>query len=252
MPEKQNKTSAKTTLETNKMKINELIESASKQSTTRSIVAALSSPINAYYEAVSDALQKMYDNKGSIKGSGMVIGGFSSRWVDRFYTNKLQRDLQDLVKQYPKATQDLKKFLDQYKTGTTLKFGDLQQELPEILEDVADEISDSALKHRAINWKTRRTELQKLVADLKDAEQEEPHTPAKKSKNKDSAVSSQLSQIETLVNNVLKDLPKKQAGEIRQAIAKSDNKLQALGAELQKRNIKLESVMHEAVFGESQ
>lgn len=50
-------------------------------------------------------------------------------------------------------------------------------------------------------------------------------------------ISQQNQQVEAIVNSVLKDLPSNVAGEIRNAIAKSDNKLAALQAEMKKRGL---------------
>lgn len=52
-----------------------------------------------------------------------------------------------------------------------------------------------------------------------------------------SVMSQQNQQVEVIVNGILKDLPSNVAGEIRNAIAKSDNKLAALQAEMKKRGL---------------
>ena len=60
--------------------------------------------------------------------------------------------------------------------------------------------------------------------------------PAKSAKQLDIS-SSQRAQAETVVNHILSSLPPKIASEIRAAISKSDNKLQALKLEMDKRGI---------------
>ena len=91
--------------------------------------------------------------------------------------------------------------------------------------------------------------LQQEFADLRDEldSEEREETPAAKQASAEKAkatqqkatVGSQMSQVEQIVSNVLASLPPKVAGEIRNAISRSGNKLQALQQELTKRGIKM-------------
>lgn len=224
------------------MKIIELInENISAHTTIAAIVNDIGNSVNRTYEALGNLAQKLADDQGSLKGYPMLAGGIGSRWYQSFYVNRLQSELYDLVKYAPNATKELTNFLKQYPES----FGDVASALPDILLQVAKRINNQGLGRAAHAWIERREKhlsfVAKLRQQLKDDNDEyrAQNAPSKPKSNGPSAAGKQASAAEELVNNVLKGLPKEQASEIRAAIAKSDNKIQALQRELVKRGINI-------------
>lgn len=88
-------------------------------------------------------------------------------------------------------------------------------------------------------------DLSNQLKDIKASQNRNPKDNADKIKDKEtkSLSGQQNDQAHTVVNQVLATLPKDVASQIRQAIAKSDNKLQALQIEMKKHNL-IESKQH--------
>jgi hypothetical protein len=85
-----------------------------------------------------------------------------------------------------------------------------------------------------------REEYEQYLSDLELSDYEDDDEIEKAPKApKDPAMGQQRNQAEEIVNNVLRKLPSKIAGDIRNIIARAPNKLQALQQELQKRGVKV-------------
>ena len=218
-----------------------LQEGTSLETTIRAILNDISEPIAQYYATVSEMARKYAASKGHLDGFGFIMGSAGTRWFDTFYFNKLQKELFHLVRYAPAYTKNLKSFLD---TSPT-KFSQVERSLPGILEDIGQRAKLAILTKKAQNWMRLQQEFADLRDELDSEEREE--TPAAKQASAEKAkatqqkatVGSQMSQVEQIVSNVLASLPPKVAGEIRNAISRSGNKLQALQQELTKRGIKM-------------
>lgn len=217
-------------------------ESSEYGSTILTISNDIGSSIQVLYDRAGQMLQKYHDNNGTIKGSGKIIGGAKSQWFQTFYVNRLDKELHHLVEYRPKHTKGLREFL----RTRPRRFSDIEKQLPPILIEVGGSLGQDKLVTNAKKWIESREKLNSLMASLKSQEDTDTDTantdsqevPQKKSKEKNDIPGKQNSQVEELVNSILNDLPKKQASEIRHAIARSDNKLQALAVEMNKRGIK--------------
>jgi hypothetical protein len=167
------------------------------------------------------------------------------------YVGRLQNELYDLCKYNTRRTVELKQFLRGVEADGELEmkrsFGNIANELPRILAKLGQHLNAPQLTKNANRWMQNKAAYEEYIANLELEDDYDEPAVAKSPKNP--AIGQQRSQVEDIINNVLSKLPKKIAGDIRNAIARSPNKLQALQAELQKRNVKEPTV--EATFKKS-
>ena len=184
--------------------------------------------------------KKWVDTKGELTGFEFFAGGIAVRWFNDFYFNKLQSDLYGLVEQVPRVSGPLAEFLKDASEGRDrpIRFKEISQTLPPILFNIGKKINNQDLMTFSKNWITRREEyvkyLEKLESEAGDNDEDDT---VNRPRIKNELPGRQYSQAEEIVNNILNKLPKKVAGEIRNAISRSPNKLHALQQELAKRNI---------------
>jgi len=218
----------------------ELSESTSLPTTLKAIINDIGEPVGMVYDTLKFMAKKYHDNHGTMKGFGMVAAGVGGRWIQKFYVGKLHNELYDLCKYNTRRTVDLQQYLKgreiKGKIELERSFKNISQELPPILAKIGNYLNSEQLVKSSQRWMQRRDEYENYVNSLEDDEfDNEPVIKHKAPKNP--TVGQQHSQVDQIVNQVLSKVPNKVAGEIRNAIARNPNKLQALQAELQKRNI---------------
>jgi len=237
------------------MRIHEILaESASYESTIQVILTVLDSPINILYHNLDRALEEYYRNadpQALINDPradrwGLVKGTHTNRWVENFWSSELRSNLHDLVKYRPKQTPELKRYLsvlDGQASRERDKFKTIEKQIPGILERLGKSLKNPRLQELSRNWQRLSAELEKKREKIRDRYisdfQDQTSTSSTSQSSSNQLGGQQAQQAEQIVNAILSDIPKREAGEIRQAIARSSNKLQALQQELTKRNIKL-------------
>lgn len=215
-----------------------LDESTSLVTTVRAIVT-YGETVASVYEQMKHAAKQFVDNHGDLDGFNMVAGGIGHRWFQSFYFNKLQKELFDLSKQINRSSAGpLIEFLQVSGQNTPLSFTRISNLLPEILYSIGRNIGNKDLEVFGANWESRKTHYKNFLDKLISDEQGDD-APVKPKSNSNAAIGQQNVQVEKIVNDILSKLPSKIAGDVRNAIAKSPNKLQALMQELQKRNINM-------------
>lgn len=258
-----------------------LLESISLDTTITSIVADLGSPLSQMYNDIGNSAIDYFKRHETVSGAGTVTAARMSRWYQEFYYNKLQRHLFSLVKFAPKHANDLKKLLN----ARPESFKDLiEMELPEILYDLGKSMKNESLTNAAKNWlhfEETWIDLKRRLVDMEQKHQAEyglvkqkadrtikshsgnitkTYKPSANARSNEPKVDpsdskkmlgQQYSQIEAVVNDVLSNLPKHIASEIRQKIAKSDNKLVALQQELAKHQVQMESVVYSNIVSKN-
>ena len=217
----------------------ELEEGPSLPSTLKSIVTN-GEPITQLYGKLKAMAKRWVDNNGSLKGFHRNAAGQSAQWFNNFYFNKLQAELYALTKQAPKYAPPLIDFLKDASEDRErhINFTEISRSLPPILFQIGKRMGDQNLTQFASNWNSRREEYESYLADLEDqADGEDDFNEPVVKPEKSKMPGQQMAQVEQIVNDILAKLPKNIAGEIRNAIARSPNKLQALDQELTKRKI---------------
>jgi nicotinamide mononucleotide adenylyltransferase len=217
----------------------ELAEGPSLPSTLKSITTN-GEPITQLYGKLKAMAKRWVDNNGSLKGFHRNAAGQSAQWFNNFYFNKLQNDLYALTKQAPKYAPPLIAFLKDASEGREhrINFTEISGSLPPILFSIGKRMKDESLTQFARSWKARKDEYDSYLSQLESevgGDDDFDYPAAKPEKSK--VPGQQNAQAEQIVNNVLSKLPKNVAGEIRNVIARSPNKIQALHQELTKRKI---------------
>ena len=214
-------------------------EGPSLPSTLKSITTN-GEPITQLYGKLKAMAKRWVENNGSLKGFHRNAAGQSAQWFHNFYFDKLQADLYALTKQAPRYAAPLINYLKDASEDreSRITFTEISRSLPPILFKIGKQIGDHSLTQFAYSWNSRREEYESYLAKLEaeadmDDEYDEPAVKPEKSK----VPGQQNAQAEQIVNNILAKLPKKVAGDIRNAIARAPNKLQALQQELAKRKI---------------
>ena len=222
-------------------------ESISLNTTVKSIANDIGEPITSLYATLKKMAKQYYDNNGDLKRFGLVAAGVGSRWFQQYYVNKMQADLYDLTRQSPTHAAELKQFL----RGKMIKdnlvmpksFSDLNKELPEILARMGSKMGADALKNNAKRWVHNKQDYEDFINKLVngkggDDDGDGYGSPATvDTPSKDALLGKQRNHAEEIVNDVLRKLSSSVAGDIRNAIARAPNKLQALQQELQRRKI---------------
>jgi len=216
-----------------------LDEGPSLPSTLKSI-ATNGEPITQLYGKLKAMAKRWVENNGSLKGFHRNAAGQSAQWFHNFYFDKLQADLYALSKQAPRYAVPLINYLKDASEDreSRITFTEISRSLPPILFKMGKQMGDHSLTQFAYSWNSRREEYESYLANLEaeddtDDEYDEPEVKPEKSK----VPGQQNAQVEQIVNDILAKLPKKVAGDIRNAIARAPNKLQALQQELSKRKI---------------
>lgn len=219
------------------MFIRELFESITLDTTIDALVTDTlrsSSDMFKQFHNIAITMSEKADDDFNPDKLHFICASRGMIWFHEHYFNNIQKELFDLIKFLPHKTPGIREFLqipqEEFKdfnfvitklakafiqTGAVARIPKLSQAGEKILA-----------MHAGF-----KTTINKLITNL-NADNKPP-------KSKKSSVSStQNAQIETIINQVLQSLPKSVAGDLRNAIAKSPNKLAALQQELNKRNIK--------------
>lgn len=217
-----------------------LNEGTSLETTIRAIINDANEPVAQTYATLKRMATKYFAEHGTMRGFGMVAGGVSRRWYDTHYFDRLSKELHHLTRYAPESTRSVAAMLSLIPT----KFSEISDQLPEALMDVGKRLRDDRLVTAAQNWKREResynTHRANILRQAKAEEQGDTDDEEQAAtKNYKQTVNKQYDAVEGIVNNVLKSLPSGIAGDIRNMIAKSPNKLQALEQELDRRGIKL-------------
>lgn len=206
-------------------------EGPSVETTVRAISNDIGEPVTQLYNTLKSMAKQYVENNGSLKGFQLIAAGAANRWYQTFYFNRLQKELYHLTQFSPKRTTDLQALLSKLPKS----FNALSGSLPEILAKIGDQLGATNLKTNAVRWVQNRAEFENYLNSLEtDEEDNIDNTPPPVAKS--TLPGQQHAQVDQIVNDVLKSLPKSIAGNIRNAIARSPNKLQALKHEMSRLN----------------
>lgn len=168
----------------------------------------------------------------------LLVPSYLSRWFQQNYSSSrikrnqglnIQTTLEYLTnspKMKDLKSQFLKLNMDREKKDTTLGY---IRSLCNLYAKVLDRIDPGATLGNELV-----SAIESLITDLSNLDKEEKVAPVPKVKEKPSVENEQRARIEEIVNDILSGLNRDDAARIRQSISKSDNKLVALKAELDK------------------
>ena len=220
------------------MKISEiLLENTSKDTALRNITDILTVRLPALYSKLLPMAEKYYNNHGEIDGGfAFISGGQKAAWYNDVYTREMNPTLYALIKYYPGQSSALKEFMQGNVGG---KFSSIERSLLGILRTFSERIGSRELQSAVATSEKAVSnyyaKLDNMSADDRDDDAEK--VPVNKEK---SSLGNQQNAVQIIINDVLsRPEVKKYAGEIRGILARSENKLMTLKAELGKRGIKI-------------
>jgi hypothetical protein len=222
------------------MKISEILrENVSTESSIRTIVDILTTQLPSLYRQLSAMAEKYAENHGGIdKGFSFVSGGPKSRWYHEVFFKHMKPALYNLLKSLPpKHKTDLENFLSN--TIGKGSFRSIQDDLLDILNDIGTITKNQKLSNGVSAAKHAIQRYHSHLAGLGHGDEDDVEEPVAKKPEEPNLARQQNAAVEEIINDALARLGGKQAGEIRNAIAKSGNKLQALQQEFAKRGITL-------------
>lgn len=207
---------------------------------------------------------KRFEDLPSLANFKFLVGSRGKRWYDNFYWDKMQGDLYTLLRNLPNNINKeyLKDFLNistsgdadlTSKRGGHLKWGTIEQYLPEILRGLGKNLKREDLYGFGKRWVEARDEFQRKLKEMETEAQIDQEArdrsnfgepKSKGDKGGDAMLAAQQRrQADEVVNQIINRLPANVRGDVRNAIARSDNKLQALEKEIMRRGLKIESVI---------
>ena len=215
------------------MRLRELLEAPELPTTVNAVATDIGNNIMNLFRDMDSMLDRLIEKNKSSDGFGFIAGSTASRWMHNNW-NRLNMELFDLARQSGARGAALKAWLSRREN----KFFDISSSLPPILSDLGKKLNSVHLEKNANAWNQANRELWAKFSSSEPKEE-----PVKTSTENKPAVKSatpqQNVQAEQMINAILASLPGGIAGEIRNAIARSPNKLQALQAEIARRGITL-------------
>jgi hypothetical protein len=227
------------------MRLHEILNEATELgSTVRAITTDIGSPILDMYGRLRHVVQNAadsngLDDKGNIRGLGLIVGGETGRWVNSAYVGKLENELFDLVRYAPKHTAELTQFLANPDKTT---FKSLSTSLPTILKQVAKALNEKSLYNNAVAWEKAAEDFRNFISKVTaeaDRYGETGYDDVTTKPAKTNPHGQQNANVESIINDVLGRIDRGAAGDIRNVLAKSPNKLATLQQELARRGINL-------------
>lgn len=211
------------------MRIKDILSEAVSQKTAIDTISdIIITQIPVLHEQIRAAAKKFYDDHGELgKKFGFVRAGITSRFKHNSYLKYMKPELHYLQK----ITNDekLKQFLNH---AESVNWDNIEQDLLRILRHLSNKLKSNTLKHSADVLQREQTKTWdfqlKIENDLDTPDEKEPN-----------ALSAQNVAAEGVINHILNQIDPKIAGDIRNKISKSANKLQALKQELDKHGIQI-------------
>lgn len=213
-----------------------ITEDISSNEATRNIADILTTQLPDLYRKLSKMAENYADNHGEIdKGFRFIAGGQRAAWYNDVFFKHLKPSLYTLTKKlHPSVTADLKEFLNNMIEIKSMAA--IENQLPDILIDIGRATKNKQITDAAVSAKSAYEGYLKYIEKLNSGADEEP--AAKQKEKQPNIVSAQNTEVERIVNDVLSRIDRNSAGEIRNVLARSDNKLATLQQELSRRNLR--------------
>jgi hypothetical protein len=217
----------------------ELFEDISTNASVKVIADILTTELPSLYRRLSSLAENFARNHGELgKGFNFVSGGPKSEWYKTVFFTNFRPALYTYAKSLPPQH---RKLLDSFLSQTvgTGSFNSVQDYLIDFLHNVGNATGNKKIEAAALAAKHARDAYEKLCNKLDSGDPEDSGFGEPPAPKTPSAIGGQNATADALVSSVLAGLDRQVAGEIRTAIARSDNKIQALQAELRRRGIQL-------------
>lgn len=214
-----------------------LSENTSKEASIKIISDILIVQLSDLYRKLTSMAEAYYRDHGTIdRGFRFIAGGQKANWFQNVYFTNLKPALYNLKNNLPNNIgHQLGKFLSD--TVGTTSLTAVEDELSNILENIGKSTGSKPLIDAANNIRNLKSAFKNKIDQLDSATDDSDDTPHHPKQQ--NVVGQQNVTVDAIISDALSRINPKQAGEIRNVIAKSDNKLKALQSEFKKRGIKL-------------
>lgn len=216
------------------MRLRELEEAPELPTTINAVATDIGNNIMQLFRQMDIMLDRLIEKNKSSDGFGFIAGSAASRWMHNNW-DRLNMELFDLARQAGPRGQALKSWLNLRQN----KFFDISTSLPSVLVELGQRLGSTHLSNNAKAWEKANNELWSKFSSQETPKEEPAKTSTETKPKVKSTLPQQNVQAEQMVNAILSTLPAGVAGEIRNAIARAPNKLQALQAEIARRGITL-------------
>lgn len=220
------------------MRLYEFTESISQNTISSDLVDGMVTRFADMHSSIRKILKNAYDNNGgelSSRAIRLIVGGQKSRIKNNEYDSSLKPALYSLLDKT--KDNDLKSFLSQ-SVNDQYNMSAIEKTLPQVLLKLSRKLNNKRLETAVQVWIKEINITKSFIESLESHDEDEDDNDISEPEVK-SSIGSQYSAIDKIVNDALSRVDKKIAGDIRNAISKSDNKLLALQNEFRKRGINL-------------
>jgi len=184
-----------------------------------------------------------YDPEKFMKSLTFIMGSQKAKWYQDVFFKALKPALYNFSKSLPPVLRNrLSQSLSDMVISGSMK--NVEGSLIQQLDNIALVTKNARLKSAVTTAKDAIREYNLHIEKMEpiaarnnapiDSGYDDPAPPKERS-----SIGSQNASVESIISDVLSRIDKKQAGDIRNAIARSANKLQALQIELNRRGIKV-------------
>lgn len=219
------------------MFIRELFESITLDTTVDALITDTlrsSSDMFKQFHNIAITMAEKADDDFNPDRLSFICASRGMVWFHEYYFNNIQKELFDLIKFLPNKTQGIREFL-QIPQEDFKDFNFIITTLAKSFIHTGKIAKIPKLLHAGEKILAMHAGFKITINKLIDNLDSKPVASAPRAP---SITGSQNAQVEAIINQVLQSLPKSVAGDLRNAISKSPNKLAALQQELNKRNIK--------------
>jgi hypothetical protein len=216
------------------MRLYELLrENVSTDASLKIIIDILTTELPGIYRTLSRLAENYFDSHGELgKGYRFISGGAKSKWYHDIFFKQLKPALYKLLENLPRNSKiELKEFLSSMTEEGS--FNRIQNELIRILDNISKDITNQKLSSAVSSARHTIRNYESYLLKLESDEDE----PISKSPKAPNVIGQQNTSVEQIINDVLSRIDRNQAGEIRNILARSDNKLATLQRELASRGI---------------
>lgn len=211
-----------------------LLEDVSREASLKTIADILSTELPELYRKLAKMAERYYESNGELgKGFRFVSGGQKTQWYHNVFEKYLKSSLYNLAN-HTKSS-ELKEYLSKAVGNTS--FSSIENVLFDLLGNIAKKNKIQSLLTAVSAAIHARDAYYKKLEDLEISDADDYEEPAANTPPQPNPVGQQNATAEAIINDILSRIDRTNAGEIRQILARSENKLQTLQRELSRRGL---------------
>jgi len=214
-----------------------IVEDVSDKSAVKNIVDILTTELPTLYRTLTRMAENYYDNHGELgKGFRFISGGATSKWYNGVFFNHFKPALYKLSETLPRNLQnELREYLSSDVHGGG--YAQIVVKLIPLLDKIGKATNNQHISVAAKSASKLVDSYYLFLEQLKNDDDDSEIKAKTKSAKAENPVGQQNASVEKIINDVLSRVDKTNAGQIRNILAKTDNKLAVLQKELTNRGL---------------